>query len=208
MSSRTRVKICGITRREDALAAAEAGADAIGLVFFADSPRAVSIAQAQQITNDLPPFVSVVALFVDAEPSYIDKVLSEVPIDCVQFHGSELPEQCERYNKPFYKALRMDPDCDPIAFSNTYGNGNAILLDAYDAKAQGGTGETFDWTRIPSTLSKPLILAGGLDVANVAAAVKQVQPFAVDVSSGVESAKGIKDKQKIREFIQQVNGAQ
>lgn len=205
MSSRVRVKICGITRREDALAAVHAGADAIGLVFYAKSPRAVTIPQAYEITRNLPPFASVVALFVDADPSYIETVLAELPIDCLQFHGNETPEQCAGFGRPYYKALRMAPGSDPVTFSDGYLDSSAVLLDAYDDDARGGTGEVFDWSRIPSNLNKPLVLAGGLSAQNVAAAITQVRPYAVDVSSGVESSKGIKDHQKIEEFLRQVN---
>ncbi|MDF1644223.1 MAG: phosphoribosylanthranilate isomerase [Pseudomonadales bacterium] len=205
MSSRVRVKICGITRREDALAAVHAGADAIGLVFYEKSPRAVTIPQALEITLNLPPFTSVVALFVDADTSYIERVLAELPIDCLQFHGNETPEQCAGFGRPYYKALRMGPSSDPVTFSEGYIDSSAVLLDAYDDSAQGGTGEVFDWSRVPANLNKPLVLAGGLCARNVAAAITQVRPYAVDVSSGVESSKGIKDHQKIEEFLRQVN---
>lgn len=203
--SKVRVKICGITRREDALAAVDAGADAIGLVFYEKSPRAVSLLQAEMITQNLPPFISIVGLFVDADPGFINEALNNLPIDCLQFHGDETSAQCELYGHPYYKALRMAPGCDPIAFSAAYPNSNALLLDAYNDKIQGGSGEVFDWSRIPENRGKPLILAGGLGLHNVAEAVAAVQPYAVDVSSGVESSKGIKDHKKIFEFLKEVD---
>ena len=202
---RTRVKICGITRAEDALAAAALGADAIGLVFYAASPRMVSIAQAQTIVRALPALVTMVGLFVDAAPADIEQVLQSVRIDTLQFHGHETAEHCGRYRRPYIKALRMQEDVDVAAYARDYADASALLLDTYHEKIAGGTGATFDWSRAPANMDKPIILAGGLTPQNVAAAVRQVRPYAVDVSGGVESAKGIKDARKMAEFIQEVN---
>lgn len=202
---RTRVKICGITRPEDARAAAMLGADAIGLVFYASSPRAVSVAQAQAIVRELPPFVTVVGLFVDAAPAEIEAVLQAVRIDTLQFHGHETAPQCAGYRRPYIKALRMREDVNVAASAREYAEASALLLDTYHEQLAGGTGTTFDWARIPAVLDKPVVLAGGLTAQNVAAAVERVRPYAVDVSGGVESAKGIKDQQKMAAFIQEVN---
>ncbi len=202
---RTRVKICGITRPEDAQAAAVLGADAIGLVFYAPSPRAVTIVQAQTIVSALPPFVTVVGLFVDAAPAEIAAVLQSVRIDALQFHGHETAAQCERYGRPYIKALRMREDMDVAAGVRDHAGASGVLLDTHHDRLTGGTGEAFDWTRVPAQLALPVILAGGLTPQNVAAAVRQVRPYAVDVSGGVESAKGIKDQQKMAAFIQEVN---
>lgn len=202
---RVRVKICGITRPEDARAAAMLGADAIGLVFCASSPRAVSIEQAQTIVRALPVFVTVVGLFVDAAPAAIKQVLQSVRIDALQFHGHETAEQCGRYRRPYIKALRMQEDADVAVCARDYADAAALLLDTYREKIAGGTGEPFDWSRVPANMDKPIILAGGLTPKNVAAAVRQVRPYGVDVSGGVESAKGIKDAQKMAAFIEEVN---
>ncbi len=200
---RTRVKICGITRRQDAEFAIEMGADAIGLVFYAPSPRAVTIAQAQKIVENLPPFVCVVALFVDAQPDDVYACLDAVKIDLLQFHGDESPEYCQQFNKPYMKAIRMKDHIDLTVMADKYATASALLLDSYQVGVPGGTGLTFDWSMI-TDVNKPIILAGGLTVENVAMAIEQVQPYAVDVSGGVELAKGIKDNQKIRTFMQEV----
>ncbi|MEW5756803.1 MAG: phosphoribosylanthranilate isomerase [Pseudomonadota bacterium] len=199
-----RVKICGITRPEDALAAARAGADAIGLVFYAQSPRAVSIEQARAVLQVLPPFVTTVGLFVDAEPDRIEEVLAGVPLDLLQFHGDETPEQCERFHRPYLKVVRMRPGVDLAEYARRYHNARALLLDTYQPGVPGGTGESFDWGRVPVSLDKPIVLAGGLTPGNVAAAITAVRPYAVDVSGGVESAKGIKDAAKMAAFIKEV----
>ena len=204
---RTRVKICGFTRTDDALAAAKLGVDAIGLVFFAASPRNVSIAQAEAISNSLPAFVSVVGLFVDAEPTFIREVLAKVNIDCLQFHGNETPEQCRLYGKPYVKAIRMKGDTDLVAIQTQYADAAGLLLDAYHPGVMGGTGSCFDWDRIPKQCVLPIILAGGLSPENAALAVKQVKPYALDVSSGVEAGKGIKDAMKMADFIRTTNQA-
>jgi phosphoribosylanthranilate isomerase len=202
---KTRVKICGITRVEDALAAVHAGADAIGLVFYDKSPRAVNIAQAQAIVRAMPPFVCVVGLFVNASPDWLSGVLAEVCLDLVQFHGDETPSQCEQINMPYCKAIRVKADTNLLQYVSEYVNAKALLLDAFHESAFGGTGHTFDWNLIPKGIQKPLILAGGLTVDNVVNAIEQVRPYAVDVSGGVESSKGIKDAAKIAAFMQAVN---
>ncbi|MCV6612745.1 MAG: phosphoribosylanthranilate isomerase [Amphritea sp.] len=199
-----RVKICGITRLEDALAAVEAGADALGFVFYAPSPRAVTVAQAAEIIRQLPPFVTTTALFVNETAEQIETVIAETGIDLLQFHGDETPEFCAQFSRPYFKALRMAPGIDVAAESVRYTAARGILLDAYRAGVPGGTGEVFDWDRIPENLDKPLILAGGLDHTNVAQAVAQVEPYAVDVSGGVELSKGVKDKSKITLFMREV----
>ncbi len=198
---RTRVKICGITRVEDALTAVDSGADAIGLVFYAPSPRHVTIEQAVAIVDALPPFVSVVALFVDASKSEIDAVLSAVNIDVLQFHGNESEASCTQFDLPYLKAVRVKQDTNLIQYTHTYPSAAALLLDTYVEDAVGGTGKVFDWSLIPNNLSLPIVLAGGLTSENVAHAVAQVQPYAVDVSGGVEESKGIKDPAKIAAFI-------
>jgi phosphoribosylanthranilate isomerase len=204
---RTRVKICGITRVEDALAAAAAGADAIGLVFDPESPRYIDPKRAATIARALPPYITVVGLFVDAAPETVHEALRHVGLDLLQFHGNETPEYCRAFPKPYVKAIHMTPDVDLRAEDRRYADAAGLLLDTYSPAVSGGTGEAFDWGRIPSDLKKPLILAGGLTPANVAEAVRRVHPYAVDVSSGVESAKGIKDAAKIDAFIQAVRNA-
>jgi phosphoribosylanthranilate isomerase len=205
--SAVRSKICGITRIEDALAAVEAGADAIGFVFYAKSPRAVTAQQAKAIIAALPPFISTVGLFVNASACELNETLDAVPLDLLQFHGDETPEQCEGYHRPFIKALRVKAGDDIEAACKLYSKASGILLDTYVEGVPGGTGETFDWALIPKGLSKPVILAGGLSSANVAQAIAQVRPYAVDVSGGVEKSKGIKDHEKIRAFMSAVHGA-
>jgi len=200
---RTRVKICGITRRQDAEFSVEMGADALGLVFYPPSPRAVTIAQAQDIITGLPPFISIVALFVDAEPEDVKACLAALPIGILQFHGDESPEYCEQFNHPYMKALRMREGIDLKAEVGRYASAAAILVDSYQPGIPGGTGQVFDWSLI-TDINMPLVLAGGLDVHNVAQAIEQVQPYAVDVSGGVEQAKGIKDNMKISDFMQEV----
>ena len=205
---RTRVKICGITRVEDALTAVNAGADAIGLVFYAPSPRCVTIAQAQQIVAALPPFVSVVALFVNATTAEIKTILAQVPIDIVQFHGDETKAICEQISKqinlPYYKAIRVKAESNLLQYAQEFASAKALLLDTYTEATFGGTGHVFDWNLIPKNMTKPIILAGGLVPENVALAITKVQPYAVDVSGGVESAKGIKDAVKIAAFMHAV----
>ncbi len=203
--TRTRVKICGITRAEDGVIAAKYGADAIGLVFYEKSPRAVNIEQAQTIIQSLPAFVTVVGLFVNAEPNMVNNILAKVPIDLLQFHGEESPEYCSCFNKPYMKALRMRPNIELEALIEKYQTAKGILLDSYVQGIKGGTGTIFDWQQVPSNLSKPIIVAGGLTADNVLSAIKALNPYAVDVSGGVESAKGIKDTEKIAEFMQAIS---
>lgn len=204
---RTRVKICGITRTEDALAAAQAGADAIGLVFEPKSPRGVKPEQALIITRALPPFVTVVGLFVNAAFDTVETVLKRVPLDLLQFHGDETPEQCRRYHRPYIKAIHMRDKVNLPDQARRYSDAEGLLLDTAAADVAGGSGQVFDWNRVTANLGKPVILAGGLTPENVAEAVRTVRPFAVDVSSGVEQSKGIKDAQKISAFIEAVRGA-
>ncbi|MBD9356549.1 phosphoribosylanthranilate isomerase [Methylomonas albis] len=202
---RTRVKICGFTQVEDALCAANLGVDAIGLVFYPPSPRNVSIEQAAIISRALPAFVNVVALFVDAEPALIREVLNKVRVDCLQFHGDEAAEDCRIYDKAYIKAIRMRPDTDVGALQQQYHDAAGLLLDAYHPGVQGGSGSGFDWDLIPKTRSVPIILAGGLTPENAGDAIKAVKPYALDVSSGVEAGKGIKDAAKMAAFIRKTN---
>lgn len=205
--SNVRTKICGITRIEDALAAVEAGADAIGFVFYAKSPRAVDVRQARAIIEQLPPFVTTVGLFVNASRCELNEILEVVPLDLLQFHGDEPPADCEGYHRPWIKALRVRPGDDLEAACQQYSGARGILLDTYVAGVPGGTGEAFDWSLVPARLSKPIILAGGLSADNVGQAIAQVNPYAVDVSGGVEQAKGIKDASKIEAFMRAVRAA-
>ena len=202
---RTRVKICGITRPEDALVAVDLGVDALGLVFYAPSPRNVTIATAADIARQIPAFVSVVGLFVNAEPSFVEEVIAKVGISLLQFHGDETPEDCERFGPPYIKAIRVKADTNLVQYARDFTSAKALLLDTYTEGVAGGTGQMFDWNLIPSALPKPVILAGGLQANNVAQAIRQVKPYAVDVSGGVEATKGIKDAQKIAAFMQQVD---
>lgn len=202
---RTRVKICGISRLEDAQFAAACGADAIGLVFYAASPRIVTLDQAARIAQSLPAFVTCVGLFVNPRPEEVEEVLKLVNIDCLQFHGEESAEFCEQFNHPYIKAIRVGNDTDINQLATQYEKARAVLLDAYVKDVPGGTGKRFDWSRIPADCPSPVILAGGLSVDNVAEAIRQVKPYAVDVSGGVESHKGIKDQAKISQFITEVN---
>ncbi|MCF5806260.1 MULTISPECIES: phosphoribosylanthranilate isomerase [Pseudomonas syringae group] len=202
-----RSKICGITRIEDALAAVEAGADAIGLVFYPKSPRAVTVLQARAIIAALPPFVTTVGLFVNASRCELNETLDAVALDMLQFHGDETPEECDGYHRPYIKALRVKAGDDIASACRAYRNARGVLLDTYVEGVPGGTGETFDWALIPDDLDKPVILAGGLTSANVAQAIAQVRPYAVDVSGGVERSKGIKDREKILAFMSAVQGS-
>lgn len=198
---RTRVKICGVTRVEDAVAAARLGADAIGLVFYAASPRCVSPEAAARIVAALPPFVAAVGLFVDADPGEIRATGQTVRLDLVQYHGEESPEACESAGLPYIKAIRMRPGTDVRAAANRYREARALLLDAYHEDLRGGTGTVFDWDAVPRNVALPLILAGGLTPDNVARAIAQVEPYAVDVSGGVEQTQGIKDARRMEAFI-------
>lgn len=189
---------------EDAQQAAALGADALGFVFYAPSPRAVDTEIVAEICRDLPPFVSKVALFVDPETETVETVLSRCPIDLLQFHGRETPEFCRQFDMPYLKALAMRPELDVAATMADYADASGILLDAWHPAVPGGTGETFDWDRIPAERLRPLILAGGLTPDNVGEAIRRTHPFGVDVSSGVEAAKGIKDSEKLLSFIRGV----
>jgi len=189
---------------QDALTAVKHGADAIGLVFYAPSSRNVSIAQAQEIARQIPAFVSVVGLFVNAEASFVNKVISQVKINLLQFHGDETPEACNQFSLPFIKAIRVKPDTNLIQCAIDFSAAKALLLDTYTEGLMGGTGHVFDWDLIPKQMAKPVILAGGLTKDNVAQAIQKIQPYAVDVSGGVEMSKGIKDADKIAAFMQQV----
>ena len=200
---RTRIKICGITRVEDGLEAARLGADAIGLVFYAPSPRAVEADQAARIVAALPPFVTTVGLFVNAPEQEIRAVLNQVPLDVLQFHGDESAADCRCYQRPYLKAIRMREGLDVSSVAEEYEDASGILLDAYQKGVPGGTGKTFDWSVIPE-LTQAVILAGGLNETNVIDGIKQVKPWAVDVSGGVEASKGIKDHQKMATFIKEV----
>ncbi|WP_407291153.1 phosphoribosylanthranilate isomerase [Stutzerimonas zhaodongensis] len=202
-----RSKICGITRVEDALVAAEAGADAIGLVFYSKSPRAVSVQQARRIVAALPPFITTVGLFVNATRCEINETLDAVPLDVLQFHGDESPADCEGFHKPWYKALRVKVGEDVGLQAGRYVGASAILLDSFVAGVPGGTGERFDWSLIPQDLPKPLILAGGLTCQNVQQAIAEVRPFAVDVSGGVELSKGVKNADTLKEFVRLVRAS-
>ncbi|MCF7986916.1 MAG: phosphoribosylanthranilate isomerase [Methylovulum sp.] len=202
---RTRVKICGFTQTTDAVAAARLGVDAIGLVFYPPSPRYIEIQQAIEIVNALPTFTTVVGLFVDANEAQIREVLARVAIDCLQFHGDESPEACRLYGKRYIKAIRMNADVDLDAVVDDYHDASGLLLDAYHADAKGGTGQQFDWGLIPKECPLPIVLAGGLEASNARAAIQSVRPYALDVSSGVEQAKGIKDTEKMAAFIRAVN---
>ncbi|HEY5603076.1 MAG TPA: phosphoribosylanthranilate isomerase [Gammaproteobacteria bacterium] len=201
---RTRVKICGITRAQDAAKAVELGADAIGLVFYGKSPRAVSIDDARAIIQKIPPFVTIVGLFVDPSPKDVAAVLHRVSLDLLQFHGDEPPSECSAYGKPYIKAVKIREGIDIAAQVKQYASARGILLDTYDPKAPGGTGKVFDWSIIPKGLNKPIILAGGLTPENVWQAITKVRPFAVDVSGGVEADKGIKDLEKMAAFMRGV----
>ena len=201
---RTRIKICGITRAEDAWAAVQAGADALGFVFYPPSPRCVEVGAAASIIRSLPPFVTTVALFVNADRETIAGVLEETGIDLIQFHGNECPDYCAEHGRPWIKAVRMKDDVDLDKLARDYADARALLLDAYRPGVPGGTGEAFDWGRIPAELAGRIVLAGGLTPDNVAEAVRQVRPYAVDVSGGVEAEKGIKDADKIKRFIRGV----
>lgn len=202
---KTRVKICGITNVQDALDAVNAGADALGLNFYPRSPRFVSIAQAQQIVAAIPPFVSVVGLFVNASAAEIEAVISQMRIDILQFHGDETATECERTKLPYLKAIRVKDDTNLLQCEVEFSTAKALLLDAYSETAFGGTGHQFNWKLIPHNMTKPIILAGGLTPENVADAVKQVRPFAVDVSGGVERSKGVKDVAKMVAFVRAVD---
>ncbi len=204
---RTRVKICGLTRRRDAQVAVGAGADALGLVFYPPSPRAVTPEQAREVVAGLPPFVTRVGLFVNAGREAVAEVLDRVPLDLLQFHGDEPPEDCAGHGRPWIKAVRMRPGIDLHTLRGRYAGAAALLLDAYRPGTPGGTGEAFDWALIPPDLAPEIVLAGGLAPANVGTAIRRLRPYAVDVSGGVERARGIKDAARIEAFMREVRSA-
>lgn len=206
MTQRTRIKICGLTRAEDVHAAVEAGADAIGFVFYERSPRHVSAARARELSRGLPPFVTPVGLFVDADAAHIGAAIAAIPHLVLQFHGDETVASCEVFARPYLRAARMRHGFDLVDFAATYSSAQAILLDAH-VEGFGGGGKVFDWSLIPSNVRCPVVLSGGLHAGNVAEGIRQVRPWAVDVSSGVESAKGIKDAAAIRRFCRAVREA-
>ena len=201
----TKIKICGFTNADNAREAAFAGVDAIGLVFYEKSPRNVDINSAREIVAALPPFVNRVGLFVNANPSFIDEVLCEVPLDTLQFHGDEGVIDCTQYQMPFIKSVRVSLDTNVAQIADDFSQASALLLDSYNSHTYGGTGEVFDWSLACVEIELPVILAGGLNSDNVAEAIKQVRPYAVDASSGVESEPGVKDVDKIRAFIRQIH---
>jgi phosphoribosylanthranilate isomerase len=203
---RTRVKICGITRTADARAAADAGADAIGLVFYPPSPRYLSVERAVEIRDALPPFVQTVALFVNADAAQIAQVIGRVHPAMLQFHGDEAAEFCGQFGLPFVKACRIKPGTDVLTYLEPYGRAAAWLVDSHVPEF-GGVGESFDWSLVPKERARPLILSGGLDRGNVGKAIRAVRPWGVDVSSGVESTKGIKDAAKMIAFVSEVRNA-
>ncbi len=200
----TKVKICGFTNSENARDAAIAGVDAIGLVFYDKSPRNVDIQRAREIVAALPPFINRVGLFVNANPSFIDEVLCEVPLDTLQFHGDEEVVDCTQYQMPFIKSLRVTSKTNLDQIAEYFSDASALLLDSYNPNSYGGTGEIFDWSLARVKINLPIILAGGLNSENVSEAISQVNPYAVDASSGVESSSGMKDIDKILAFIQSV----
>lgn len=203
---RTRVKICGITRREDALAAVQYGADAIGFVFYDASPRCVNIDQARKIVELLPPFITKVGLFVDADSDWVTEVQTQAGLDLLQFHGAEAPDYCQQFGRPYVKAVHMQTGVDLRDLESKYAQSSGLLLDTYAKNQAGGTGRPFNWNLIPKNMDKPIILAGGLTPGNVSKAIVDVSPYAVDVSSGVERDKGIKDIAKIAAFMDAVRG--
>ncbi len=200
----TQIKICGITSCDDAKIACDSGANAIGLVFYAPSPRYVSIEQAADIVKSLPPFTTSVALFVDAERQEVETVIEQVSIDIIQFHGNEPADFCASFNRPYIKAVRMKEGVDLYSVQNEFASARGLLLDTYKKGIPGGTGEIFNWDKVPHDLNLPIILAGGLVPENIAQAIRQVKPYAVDVSGGVEASRGKKDRQKIIQFIDNV----
>lgn len=204
MPSRTRIKFCGITRLIDALCAVDLGVHALGFVFYKASPRYVAPRMAREIVRALPPFVSTVGLFVNAPSAELIEIVAVTGIDVVQFHGSETAAECAVSPRPYIKAVRMEPGLDLPALAITYRTARALLVDTYDPVLPGGTGRAFDWSRIPATRDFPVILAGGLSAINVAEALSIVRPYAVDVSGGIESSKGIKDPARMQAFITEV----
>ena len=203
----TRVKICGITRIQDGLIASQLGADAIGLVFYPPSPRYVSVEQADGIVRALPPFVSSVGLFVNPTPQDVLAITDRMHLDLLQFHGEESPEFCSQFGLPYLKAVRVKPGLDLVQYALRFRSAKGLLLDAFVEGTHGGTGQGFDWSLIPNNLPLPVVLSGGLHSDNVEEGIRQVRPWAVDISSGVEASKGIKDAVKMTAFMQGVRNA-
>lgn len=201
-----RIKICGLTRIDDVRIAVEAGADAIGLVFYPPSPRHVDLPTAAMLASAVPPFISIVGLFVNADPALVRETLAAVPIHLLQFHGDEDESYCRQFDRPYMKAARVKPGLDLVQYAAAFPTAQAILLDAF-VDGYGGGGKVFDWSLVPPALGKPIVLSGGLDAGNVGEAVCRVRPAAVDVSSGVEAGKGVKDAEKIRAFVLAVRQA-
>ena len=204
---RTRTKICGITRLEDAKAAIHAGCDALGFVFYKESPRYISLDAFKSLAKTLPPFITKVGLFVNADPAYINEAIDSGLINLLQFHGEETPDFCRQFNFPYIKAVAVSPSVDLLQYAYDFSDAEALLLDASHEYLKGGTGQTFDWNLIPRGLSKPIVLAGGLNLDNVKEAINKVKPYAVDVSGGVEESKGIKNSLKIQAFIKETQDA-
>jgi phosphoribosylanthranilate isomerase len=204
---RTRIKICGITRLEDAKAAIHAGCDALGFVFYKESPRYIALAAFKDLARVLPPFVTKVGLFVNADPAYIKEAIQSGLINVLQFHGDETPDFCRQFKFPYIKAVAVSVTVNLLQYEKNFYDAEALLLDASHEYLKGGTGHTFDWNLIPLSLAKPIVLAGGLTVDNVKEAIKKVKPYAVDVSGGVEESKGIKNSHKIQEFIKETQDA-
>lgn len=204
---KTQIKICGFTRPADAVSAVALGVDSLGLVFYPPSPRHVSIDQARDITAAVPPFTSFTALFLNAEREAVERVLETIPVNLLQFHGTESPEFCQSFNRPYIKSVSMKSTSNVVEYCAAYDRSRGFLLDSNVAGAAGGSGDVFDWSLIPTSTDVPLVLAGGLDVGNVRDAVFSVRPSAVDVSSGVESSKGIKDVTLMKRFITNVKAA-
>lgn len=207
-TARTRVKVCGLTRPEDALAAARFGADAVGLIFYPPSPRGVDLDTARGVRGGLPPYVTVVGVFVNPESEFVERAVREAALDLVQFHGDESPEFCRRFGRPYMKAVRVHEATDLRQTVKDYADACALMLDSFEADKRGGTGKAFDWSLIPPDLEMPYVLAGGLTPDNVAEAVAAARPYAVDANSGVETRPGIKDHAKIAAFIREVNRGQ
>ena len=204
MNERTRIKICGLKEPEHARIAAEAGADAIGLVFYDESPRYVQIEQARKVAQAVPPYVMAVGLFVNAKAAAVAQIMASVPLDLLQFQGDETPEFCSQFGRPWVRAVRMEKGTDLVEYSSRFSGAKALLVDAHVPGQRGGTGQVFDWKTLPREHPVPLILSGGLTSENVGRAIREVRPWAVDVSSGVEAGRGVKDPAKIVEFIRSV----
>jgi phosphoribosylanthranilate isomerase len=206
MNSRTRIKICGLRQEADVDAAVRAGADAVGFVFYAASPRNIELTQAVELARRLPPFVTPVGLFVNAEPAFIERALEAIPGLLPQFHGDETAADCERIQRRYLRAVPVKPDLDLLRFASQHPQALGLLLDA-PVEGYGGGGKVFDWSLVPLNVRLPVVLSGGLHARNVIEAIRQVHPWAVDVSSGVESSRGVKDAQAIQRFCEAVRGA-